>query len=374
VRFPHRPAAAFAALGVTLAALAFSLSVAAASKPAAPSPVTFHQVVPGIAGDSASGFGELATVTPTTASGTPTPPTSSCTSGHTSLRAFTDPGAAALNRDPQPATIPFFNILARPAAIPTDATRTAPLETTFYTVSANLVSLGIGANGAWDIVLDSGGGMTMHVSFPAQSCLTGLPAADQGAINGARTTFRTACGEPPASGSRALRGGATITGPGYWGSKALENASTSGAEIGPIFAFSFTDSGSCDPRTQPTPTPVPTPLALQFIRVGSDHDGITGYHPGDVVTATAYLTPAVAGVSCQAQYTNPGSGGQIGTVISDPGLITKMSGADGTVNWQFRIPADSPPGSPPTGGRFEVHCLQGSIQVEAVESITIHVP
>ncbi len=370
MRFPHRPAALIAALGVILATLALSLSFAAASNPSAASAPAFHQVVPGIAGDSASGFGQPSTAS--TATSTATPPSGACASGHASLRAFTDPGAASVPRDPQPATLSFFNLMARPSAIPSDATRTAPLETTFYTVTANLVSLSMCANGAWDIVLDNGGGVSMRASFPAQGCLSSLSPEDQGAINGARTTLRTICGEPPASGSRALRGTATITGPGYWGTKAIENASASGAEIGPVFAFQYTDSGSCDP-SHFVPTPTPTVPPLQALAIGVDRDQGTGYHRGDTVTATALLMPRIPGVACAIQFAVPvGSGFRV--VTDDPGLVTKTSGPDGIVQWQFKIPMDSDAGVSPGGGRLQVLCEQGAIQRQATDAITIRVP
>lgn len=375
MRTMPRPAAIAAVVGVALATLALITSLSANQQPAA-AQAGFHQVVPALAGDSSAGASTYATATPTrsaTATATTTP-ANACGSGHDTLRTFTDAGAASLERGALDVTVPQLVTTARPASLPTNGTRTGPVETTFYNVTANLVSMNTGPGGSWEIVLDNGGGVTMRASFPAQGCIGSLSNADQGALNGARTAFRTQCGEPPASGSKAITGHVRITGPGFWGSKAVDNAANNGIEIGPIFAFSFTDAGSCDPN-KVTPTPVPTTVPLANVIVGVDHDQGTGYHPGDTIVATVLTYPVVAGVSCEPQYVSPPPPGSlVGSVVSDPGLVTKLTGADGKASWSFKVPADSPAGTSPTGGRFTARCTQGDIQKEAIVGVTIHVP
>ncbi len=370
-----RPAAIAAVVGVALATLALVISLPGNQQAAGAQPA-FHQVVPALAGDSSAGASTYATATPArAASATATAtPGNTCGAGHDALRSFTDAGAASMSRGALEATVPQLVTTVRPASLPSDGTRTGPAETTFYTVDANLVSMNSGPGGSWEIVLDNGNGVTMRASFAGQGCIGSLSNADQGALNGARTAFRTQCGEPPASGSKAIRGSVRITGPGFWGSKAADNAAINGIEIGPIFAFSFTDGGSCDPRFV-TPTPVPTTLPLANVIVGVDHDQGTGYHRGDTVVATVLTYPAIAGVSCEPQYVSPPPGGLVGSVVADPGLVTKVTGADGRASWSFTVPADSPAGTSPTNpGRFTARCSQGGVHKEATVGVTIRVP
>jgi len=349
VRTMPRPAALAAVVGVALATLALVTSLSTDQQPAQ-AQAAFHQVVPGLAGDSSAGLATYATATPTrTAAATSTTaPSNTCGSGHDTLRTFTDAGAASLDRGALDATVPQLVTTARPASLPTDGSRTGTVETTFYNVTANLVSMNAGPGGSWEIVLDNGGGVTMRASFPAQGCIKSLSNADQGALNGARTTFRTQCGEPPASGSKAIRGSVRITGPGFWGSKAVDNAANNGIEIGPIFAFSFTDAGSCDPKNvTPTPTPSPTP-GITAVYVELSNNAYPRIAPGGTLTATAEVHPARAGVMCSPYFQVPSPGQN----AQPPSFVAAPTDATGHVSWTFTIPADSPTGD----GRVQVYC------------------
>ena len=340
MRFPHRPAAAVVAFGVTLAALAFGLSFASASKPAAANPVTFHQVVAGLAGDSASGFGQPSTAS--TATSTPTPPSGSCTSGHASLRAFADAGAAGVSRDPQPATVGDLRQLARPATIPTSATRTAPLETTVYQVEANLVSLSSEGDGSYTLLLGDDSGAKLRAIFPAPSCFAaGSDAAH--AASAARATLRQACGDVVAGGEKQLRGKATLIGAGYWDAP---YASGNGAELAPVLSFSYGGTGSCDATPDPNASPTPTP-GIQHVYVGTD---VTAVNAGAVVTVTASIVPARAGASC---YTS---------IAPDPN-VPKLTAANGTATWTFTLPATTRTGDFPITAYCDGHAATVVLRV-----------
>jgi hypothetical protein len=332
------PVAAFAAaLGL------LTLALAATDRPAVTAAaLPFHNVAPLLASDSGNGTGA-----------TPTAATNACGSGHASLLTFTDSAAAAIPRDPTAATIGFLATQPRPT-IAADATRTAPFETTLYRLDVTLVSMSYGANHAIMLVLAGAeGGLSLRATLPDQPCTTGAPDADRGAIFGARTALRLACGEAPASGTRDLRGTATITGAGFWGTSAALGAASNGAELGPILSFTFTDPASCDP-THATPTPTPTQPPLTSIIVSTNVPQVApGSVPGTLVTANVQTHPALAGVQCVVQYVSPPpQGSLVGAVLSDPALSPKTTGADGTATWQWHIPLDSPPGD----GRFETHC------------------
>ena len=136
----------------------------------------------------------------------------------------------------------------------------------------------------------------------------------------ARTAFRLACGDPPASGKRDLTGTATLTGAGFWGSPAHEDAAQNGIELGPLLDFEFT-GGGCDPN-HVTPTPVPTQPSLLAITVGVDVLPYAGAHPGDLVTGVVHTQPAgIEGLECTVLYASPPVlGSSAGTVLIDPAL------------------------------------------------------
>lgn len=355
-RLLARLALAITALGV----LAVTLSLAQAEPSAqAQAALPFHQTAPLIASDSGQapvlitatpGTPSTPTSTPTSTStptATPTP-VNVCGSGHATLANFTDSGAATVARDPQAVDTRFLLTQTRPT-IPASATRTGPIETTVYQLDVNLVSMTQTSDHAIHVtVADRTTGASFRVDFPGEGCIDSVGPDDHGQMFNARTEFRKACGNPPTSGDKALRGRATITGPGFWGSNAFLGAAPNGIEIGPVLGFEFTDTASCDPAHF-TPTPEPTIPADWTYTVGVDVPRTQGVPPGAPAMALVNTYPAVPGITCTAVYASPpDEHGVIALLQLDP----QVTGADGTATWHWTIPADSPLGL----GSFNTHC------------------
>ncbi len=349
-----------------IAAAAFALTaivvVAGAQRPALEAAtMPFHAVAPLIATDDAPGTVlVLATATPSqTPTATPTP-ANACGSGHASLLTLSDPGAATIVREPQDATVAFLRTQTRPTTVPTDATRSAPVETSVYTVDVVLVSMSEAPNYTIHLVVaDPNSGDTFATELPDKNCTTKASPEDRGHTLNAHTALRLACGNP-SSTTRLLRGTATITGVGYWGAFAAEGAAPNGIELGPLLAFEYTDSASCDPAHY-TPTPEPTAAALKAISISVNPGYAAPFpvHPGESITGTVITNPHAPGdeaanppvpdLECNVQYVGPGT---VGDVLNDPALAPKTTGADGTATWTWTIPTDSPTGT----GHFEAHC------------------
>jgi hypothetical protein len=350
--------APIAILAIALTAVTLSLAdgdhegVRAADLP-------FRNVAPLLAADDGSAP-RLVTATPTTPTNTPTATPSAtptvaanaCGAGHASLIAFADAAAGQLDRTPQPIAPADLLKLTRPT-LPAGAVRTGPVETTVYSVDVALVSMTQLPNKTIELIVrdPERSEVNFRVELPDTNCTSGASAEDHGAMLFARTELREACGDPPASGTQALAGTATLTGAGFWGKTGVTGAAVNGIELAPLLKFEFTGT-SCDPA-HVTPTPIPTQPTLDQVLAGIDVLPVPGVPPGTLVHGVGHTVPPVSGLECAPQYVSPpADGGAVGTVDFDPVLVPKLTGADGTVTWQWVIPADSPPGE----GRFEVHC------------------
>lgn len=363
MRFSSRRAAGRFASGALLLATTLGLSVtlAAALRPAdSPPPAAYHRVVPALAGDSADApYLALATSTPAntatptataTATATATPSTGACGPGHASLATLSDAGAASLVREPQAGTAAALLGATRPASLPSTASRSAPIETAIYSLQVSLLNMTTGPNGEVRLAVQFGPGNSMLVVFPAKGCLQGATPEDQGAANGARLALARACGEAPTSGTKELRGTATLSGPGYWGDAHTAWAAANGVQLAPVLSFEYTDSRSCDPaKAGPEPTPTPRPQVTGIL-VGTDVLPEPGVPPGTEVHATAYIQPPISGVSCTPMFVTQS------TVHDLPALGPKESGEDGLIHWAFTIPPDAPPDN---WGRFTLWCDGG---------------
>jgi hypothetical protein len=354
-------ALALAVVGVLAVMLTLGGGPSAAAEAQAAMP--FRNTAPLLASDSGQAS-TLITATPgttssptatatstSTATATPTTPASVCGSGHASLANFTDPGAASLVRDPQAVTTRFLRTQTRPS-LPTTATRSAPLETTVYTVDVKLVSMTQSADHAIHVVVADGEtGESFLVSFPGESCIASVGPDDHGQMFNSRTKLRQACGNPPTSGTTNLRGSATITGPGFWGSLTSIGSAVNGVEIGPVLGFDFTDDASCDP-THFVPTPTPTVPANWTYTVGVDVSRLFGVPPGTMAMALVQTYPPVPGLTCSVVYASPPDQNNYIAVDPDPALAPQVTGPDGTATWHWQIPPDSPLGL----GRFDTLC------------------
>jgi hypothetical protein len=211
-----------------------------------------------------------------------------------------------------------------------------------YQLDVDLVSMTQSADHAIHVtVADPTTGDSFRVTFPGEGCIDGVGPDDHGQMFNARTGFRIACGNPPTSGTANLRGRATITGPGFWGSNAFPGAAPNGAEIAPVLGFTFTDADSCDPAHF-TPTPEPTIPANWTYTVGVDVDRVLGVPPGSPAMAEVITYPPVPGITCTAVYASPPD--EHGVVALVPALEPQVTGADGRASWHWTIPADSPLG------------------------------
>jgi len=332
---------ALAGAGTVLGIVALTLAGAYAGRPqarqaAAPLPFSGH--APDLAADSAGGTISVGTPTPTAAvSGT------SCGSGHEILLGFGDAGAAGIARDALPITVAGLRTLARPADVSAGGGRSAPFESTLYSVTASVVSMSQLSDGTIVLLIGSpGGGATVPVLLPPRNCIGSASAGDQGLMNGAATSLRLACGDAPAPGAppQALTGTATITGTGLWSSLQVDGMPPNGAALGPALSFTWA-GGSCDPTmVTPTPTPSPTPSVrvTYFGPINAPTNDL--YAAGSTITARARIVPAEPGVSCSMTYRSP-----MYVPLNDPAFVTKLTDSAGTVTWTWVIPADSPRGA-----------------------------
>jgi hypothetical protein len=115
----------------------------------------------------------------------------------------------------------------------------------------------------------------------------------------------------------------------------------------PIVASTATSSptppgASASPAGSPGPSPVVSILSVN-----------SPVHLGETVTLTAQAAP---GVTCSIEYVHPS-----GKTSTEPQLIPKAVGSDGTVSWSWPIS----PGTKPLGtGTVSVTCPGASAQTQ----------
>jgi hypothetical protein len=133
-----------------------------------------------------------------------------------------------LNYLAQPTTIAALATVARPADYRKFALfRYTPLETTIFTVTANLSKVIREADSDYHLILADTLGNQMVAEFPHEACITNSPIGLQALMDVARGKLESACGLAPTpaivSGDGegeetaiTLHGSATIVGVGYY--------------------------------------------------------------------------------------------------------------------------------------------------------------
>jgi len=334
MRFPIPALVAAAGILAAFAVLPFAL---AADAPA--SPVVRRAYVPGLAGDSAAGYGAPATTTPTgTVPASPTQTLGTCAGERSTIRTLGDPDAT-FSRTPVTASVFELLDLQRPT-VTAGTARIAPTEARVVQMNAWLRGFIRKNNGAIELLISAApGGAIMVAGFPPADCLSGTSALDQAAIEAARTALINRCGMPVTSGITELAGPITLTGVPFWGQPRNDGLSGAfnGIELGPVLSFAKTDDLDCKPASYegggngtPTATPVPKSITINI--------SPTTAARGATIAVTIQTQPPAPGVSCS--FIAWGNDLQLLAESS-----AKTTGAAGSTNWTFTIPANAALGS-----------------------------
>jgi hypothetical protein len=117
---------------------------------------------------------------------------------------------------PHATSVRALRRLRAPTSLPSNA-RVRPVETTTYRVHARLVESKFEEDSDFHLVIsDPRTGGTMIVEFPAFYCTLTTKRVLRLRMQAARLAFIRACGMPPSSDFKRLRGTATITGVGFF--------------------------------------------------------------------------------------------------------------------------------------------------------------
>jgi hypothetical protein len=173
-------------------------------------------------------------------------------------------------------------------------------------------------------------------------------------MNQARVALLAACGQAPASGTRALAGRAVITGVPFWGPTHSDGkGSVNGIELHPVLSFEMAaGSDPCDPAAFKTPTPLPTPTPfVEEITVGASPNQVHGGET-ETVTINTQPTPA-AGVTCTVQVFDAN--------LSSITSLNGTTGVSGSVEWTFVVPLTAPLGE----SRVQASCSGGAHTAQA---------
>ena len=159
------------------------------------------------------------------------------------VKVAADPLAKNIILTPRTTTV---NVL-RSLPVPVDAYyRTPPVETTVWTVKAQLVEMKIEADSDVHLIIaDPATGSTMIIEFPSDGCTGNTLATMRPKIRAARKALLAACGAATTSGFRRLNGTATISGVGFFDKiHGQTGVAPNGIELHPVLAFSGKCSGA----------------------------------------------------------------------------------------------------------------------------------
>jgi len=305
--------------------------------------LSYRAFVPALSGDSASGSGELATSTPSpTPSPTPTPIGFGCAGPRSAIRTLTD-NAAGFSRTPGEMTIPLLNGLAKPGTVP-GLTRLSPLETGVVKVTAFIKSSALDSRGNTVAqIANTAGDFTISAGFPSQNCTTAAADADRGAMNAARVSLVSQCGQPGAIAN--LGGKVEVTGVPHW---TVSNGEPV-ISIWPVLEFEVAEGWDCQGQA-PTPTPTGTPVPdidVLILTVLPQNLSV-----GETTELIASPQPLGPGRVCVPTSFRDGANNPWPLA----GVEEKTTGPSGIVSWFITIPEGFAPGS----SRFQVRCTDAT--------------
>jgi hypothetical protein len=141
-----------------------------------------------------------------------------CGAERWAVKTLSDSAAGSVNFTPQATTVDALRAIPAPAHIGFSMPRIAGVETTTYTLQAALVSATHEEDEDFHVVISEPGdaAKTMIAEFPDVACSGAIGSVKRAEMETARRDFIAACGTPPRSSFRRLRGSATITGVGFF--------------------------------------------------------------------------------------------------------------------------------------------------------------
>jgi len=161
-------------------------------------------------------------------------PTTTCGVERWAVKTGIDPDAAKINTTPVDSTIAS---LSADKAQRSPTTRVAPVETTEYRVTANLVLYKIEADSDYHLVLDDGKGHTMIAEIPAPSCVGNGPLKVQMAL--VRQTF-DAKFRSASAGAHRVKVPVTVVGVGFFDKvHGQAGVASNGIELHPVTNIIF---------------------------------------------------------------------------------------------------------------------------------------
>jgi hypothetical protein len=158
------------------------------------------------------------------------------------VKTLSDSMAGQVNFVPHATSVRALRRLRPPTSLPNTA-RVRPVETTTYRVHARLVESKFEEDSDFHLVIaDPRTGGTMIVEFPAFYCTLTTKRVLRLRMQAARLAFIRACGLPPSSDFKRLRGTATITGVGFFDYQHGQTGVAPNAiELHPVLGF----KGAC---------------------------------------------------------------------------------------------------------------------------------
>ena len=158
------------------------------------------------------------------------------------VKTLSDSMAGRVSLVPHATSVRALRRLRPPTSLPSNA-RVRPVETTTYRVHARLVESKLEEDSDFHLVIaDPRTGGTMIVEFPAFYCTLTTKRVLRLRMQAARLAFIRACGLPPSSDFKRLRGTATITGVGFFDFQHGQSGVAPNAiELHPVLGF----KGAC---------------------------------------------------------------------------------------------------------------------------------
>jgi hypothetical protein len=158
------------------------------------------------------------------------------------VKTLSDTMAGRVNFLPHATSVRALRRLRPPTSLPNTA-RVRPVETTTYRIHARLIESKFEEDSDFHLVIaDPRTGGTMIVEFPAFYCTLTTKRVLRLRMQAARLAFIRACGLPPSSDFKRLRGIATITGVGFFDYQHGQTGVAPNAiELHPVLGF----KGAC---------------------------------------------------------------------------------------------------------------------------------